>query len=91
MENKKKNTIIGLKKANTLITKIISQIEENDDCINIMHQNLTVIGLLKSAQQKLMENHLESCFKNGMNSSNTKLKQKMIDEVMNLNKASFKI
>ena len=41
-------------------------IEGGEYCIDIMQQNLAVIGLLRSAHEMLMENHLNSCFKNAM-------------------------
>lgn len=56
--------------------------EENKYCINIMQQNLAVIGLLKSAHQMLMENHLNTCFKTALNSNNTKKKRAMTEEIL---------
>jgi DNA-binding FrmR family transcriptional regulator len=51
-----------------------------------MQQNLAVIGLLKSAHQKLMENHLNTCFKNAMAAKNEELKAKMVEEILTVNK-----
>lgn len=56
--------------------------EEGEYCINIMQQNLSAIGLLKSAHQKLMEQHLNSCFKKAMETANEKKKQEMITEIL---------
>ncbi|MEK9165392.1 MAG: metal-sensing transcriptional repressor [Patescibacteria group bacterium] len=61
--NMKEKTLINFKKAQSLISKIIKMIEDNEYCIDIMQQNLAVVGLLKSAHQMLMENHLNTCFK----------------------------
>lgn len=85
-----KETIINFKKAHTLLGKIIKMKEDNEYCIDIMQQNLAVIGLLKSAHQKLMESHLNTCFKNAMAAKNEKLKQQMIDEILKVNKLSNK-
>ena len=86
----KKESLINFKKANTLLTKIIKMTEENKYCVDIMQQNLAVIGLIKSANQKLLEGHLNSCFKNVMNSKNIIKQRKMIDEILQLNKLANK-
>lgn len=57
-------------------------VEDGEYCINIMQQNLAVIGLLKSAHQMLMEGHLNSCFKKAMGTKNEKMKQEMIQEIL---------
>ena len=87
MENK---YLINFKKAQSLIGKIMEMIENKEYCIDIMQQNLAVIGLLKSAHQMLMEKHLNSCFKNAMAAKNEKLKQEMIDEILKVSKLANK-
>lgn len=86
MENMKQKTVINFKKAQSHIERIIRMIQENQYCINIMQQNLAVIGLLRSAHQMLMENHLNTCFKNAMTSNNHKRQQVMIDEILKVTK-----
>jgi len=86
MDTKKERTVINFKKAQSLIIKINKMIEEDKYCIDIMQQNLAVIGLLKSAHQMLMENHLNTCFKKAMDSSNEKKKQEMIQEILKVSK-----
>jgi len=87
---KSDKTLISLKKANSLINKIITMKEDGRYCVDIMQQNLAVIGLLKSINQNLLETHLNSCFKAAMNSGNTKQQKSMIDEILQLNKLSNK-
>jgi DNA-binding FrmR family transcriptional regulator len=82
MKNEKQKTLINFKKAQSLISKIIEMVETNEYCINIMQQNLAVIGLLKSAHQMLMENHLDTCFKKAMETKNEKKKEEMIKEIL---------
>jgi hypothetical protein NreA len=77
----KQDVIIALKKAKSHIETIITMLDKGEYCVDIMQQNLAVIGLLKSAHSKLMENHLHTCFMHGMNSDNTKRKEAMIDEI----------
>jgi len=83
---KHEKTLINLKKARTHIDKVIKMIENGEYCINVMQQNLAVIGLLKSAHQMLMEGHLNSCFKNAMKTNNEVKKQEMIDEILKVSK-----
>ena len=82
MKNTKQNTLINFKKAQSLILKIVKMVQANEYCINIMQQNLAAIGLLKSAHQQLMENHLNTCFKKAMETKNEKRKQEMIQEIL---------
>jgi DNA-binding FrmR family transcriptional regulator len=86
MDNQKEKTLVNFKKAQSLISKIIKMIETNEYCINIMQQNLAVVGLLKSAHQMLMENHLNTCFKTAMATKNEKRKQEMIQEILKVTK-----
>lgn len=74
--------IINFKKAQSLMSKIIKMTEKDEYCINIMQQNLAAIGLLKSAHQKLMRNHLNTCFKKAFESKNEKRKKEMIEEIL---------
>ncbi len=86
MTIKKQKTLINFKKAQSLISKIIEMVEENKYCIDIMQQNLAALGLLKSAHQMLMENHLNTCFKKAMATKNERRKQEMIDEILKVTK-----
>lgn len=75
-------TLTSYKKAKSLLEKIISMMENGEYCIDIMQQNLAVIGLLKSAHQQLMESHLNSCFKHAMGTNNEKRKAEMMKEIL---------
>ena len=86
MPNQKEKTLINFKKAQSSISKIIEMVEANEYCIDIMQQNLAVLGLLKSAHQMLMENHLNTCFKKAIKTGNEKRKQEMINEILRVTK-----
>ena len=86
MNTKKQSTLINFKKAQSSISKIAKMIEEGEYCINIMQQNLAVIGLLKSAHQMLMENHLNTCFKAAMATKNEQKKREMTKEILGVTK-----
>jgi len=90
MTKSKEKTLINFKKAKSSLAKIEIMIKEDKYCIDIMQQNLAVIGLLKSAHQMLMEGHLNSCFKNAMAATDNKKKQEMIDEILKLSKIAQK-
>lgn len=86
MHNQKEKIFVNFKKAQSLISKIVKMIENGEYCIDIMQQNLAVIGLLRSAHQMLMENHLQTCFKTAMMTKNEKRKQEMIQEILKVTK-----
>jgi DNA-binding FrmR family transcriptional regulator len=80
----KNNSLINFKKSKSLL------VEEKEYCIDIMQQNLAVIGMLKSAHQILMENHLHSCFTKAMESKQDKRKLEMIEEILKVTKLANK-
>lgn len=86
MKTSKQKTIVNFKKAQSHIAKIIEMVENDSYCIEVMQQNLAVIGLLKSAYQMLMEKHLNTCFKNAIESKNDKKKQEMTEEILKVTK-----
>lgn len=90
MKEPNSKTLIAYRKAKSLLEKIITMMENGEYCIDIMQQNLAVIGLLKSAHQQLMEDHLNSCFKNAMSTNNEKRKSQMIDEILKVSNLSNK-
>lgn len=90
MHTKHEKALINFKKAKSHTEKIIKMIENGDYCIDIMQQNLAVIGLLKSAHQMLMEGHLNSCFASAMQTNNKAKKQRMIAEILKVTKMSSK-
>lgn len=82
----KQKTLINFKKAQSLLAKIAQMVEQDQYCIDIMQQNLAVIGLLRSAHEMLMENHLNTCFKKAMETKNEARKQKMTQEILKVTK-----
>lgn len=84
------NSLINFKKSKSLLEKIIKMVEGKEYCIDIMQQNLAVIGMLKSAHQILMENHLHNCFTKAMESKQDKRKLEMIEEILKVTKLANK-
>lgn len=86
MKNQK--NLINLKKSKSLIDKIISMVESDKYCVDIMQQNLAVIGLLKAVNRSILAGHLQSCFSNAVKNGNQSRINKMIDEILRLDKMS---
>jgi len=88
--NKRQQALFNFKKAKSHLDKVIKMTEEGKYCIEVMQQNLAVIGLLKSAHQLLMENHLNSCFVSAMSASNQAKKTQMVEEILKVSKLANK-
>lgn len=86
MKNKKQDTLINFKKAQSHLARIIKMVESDEYCIDIMQQNLAVIGLLRSAHQMLMENHLNTCFRKAIANKNEQRKRTMVQEILKVTK-----
>ncbi|MCG2686432.1 metal-sensitive transcriptional regulator, partial [Candidatus Parcubacteria bacterium] len=76
----------GLRKARSHIEKVTQMVEGGEYCIDVMQQNLAVMGLLKAVHQLLMENHLNTCFKRAMETKNEKRKKEMTEEILQVTK-----
>ncbi|MDD3263191.1 MAG: metal-sensing transcriptional repressor [Candidatus Absconditabacteria bacterium] len=83
-----KKTITSLKKARTLLDKIITMAENDQYCIDVIQQNLAVIGLLKSTNLQLLEGHLSCCFVDAIKSDNKKRQHEMIQEILTIVKTA---
>jgi len=82
MKHNRTKVLTNFKKAKSLLEKIIEMTEKDEYCIDIMQQNLAVIGLLRSAHQMLMEDHLKTCFSSAFESKNKTKKKKMVEEIL---------
>jgi DNA-binding FrmR family transcriptional regulator len=82
----RKKVIINFKKAQSHLARIQQMLSDDMYCVDIMQQNLAVIGLLKSAHQMLMEDHLHACFDNAMKSDNIERQAKMTEEILTVTK-----
>lgn len=78
----KQQSLLHLKKAEGMLKKVIQMIEKGEYCMNIVQQNQAVQGCLKSAEKVILENHLNTCFKSGMESKNTSNQKKLIAEML---------
>lgn len=83
-------TVTNFKKAESSVRKIIEMLERGDYCIDIMQQNLAVIGLLRSAHRQLMERHLNTCFKAAIESNDSMRRKKVTEEILKVTQMSIK-
>jgi DNA-binding FrmR family transcriptional regulator len=90
-ENNKQKVLIGLKKAHTSLGRIIEALSEDnttsskseDKCFKIIQQNLSVIGLLKSVNIAMLENHIDLYIKEAKKGKMSKNSlDKMKDEIL---------
>lgn len=85
-----KKLLTSYRKAKSLLDTVEQMVMEDKYCIDIMQQNLAVMGLLRSAHRMLMENHLHHCFRSAMETGNDKKKRAMIDEMLKVSSFSEK-
>lgn len=92
MENEQNREAIltNFKKAHSHLSKVIAMVRDGTYCIDIMQQNLAVIGLLKSAHQMLMKNHINSCFLKAVNTGSQGTRNRMVEEIFHVIKLSNK-
>lgn len=88
MKESKKQALIGLKKAKTSLENTIEMIENEKYCIDVIQQTLAVIWLLKSANLKLLENHLWTCFLTAAKNNDEEKIDEMISEVLKIVKTA---
>ena len=82
MAHNKDKVMIAMKKAKTSLEKVMRMIEEDKYCIDVLQQNLAVIGLLKSANMGLLKGHVDCCIQNACKKGNTKeVEEKMAELV----------
>lgn len=78
-EQSAKSLKLARQSAGTL-QKVLSMIEENEYCPDIIQQIDSVIGLLKSSRKELLTGHLGHCLEKNISRD----KQKTIDELLKI-------
>ena len=86
MQENKKKIIIALKKARTSLDKIITRIENDDSqCFDTIQQSLSVIGLMKNANNHILEKYVDDYIENVAD------KQKSKEDLLKMKKEIIKI
>ncbi len=78
-QSTKQKFLHRLKIARGHLDRVISMVEKGEYCVDIIHQSLAVQAALKSADQAILKNHMETCVAEEIRRGNT---QEVIDEVM---------
>lgn len=60
-QSTQRNILHRLKIARGHLDKVIAMVENNEYCIDIVHQSLAVQAALKKADQVVLENHIRNC------------------------------
>ena len=68
-----------LKIARGHLEKVIEMVEDDEYCIDILHQSQAIQAALKEADGVLLENHLKSCVADGIKKGKS---EEVIKEVM---------
>ncbi|EKD25566.1 MAG: hypothetical protein ACD_80C00016G0003 [uncultured bacterium (gcode 4)] len=88
MKQSNQKNLIALKKAKSLLEKIINMVETDKYCIDIVQQNLAVIGLLKNVNLQLLDWHLNCCFVDAAKANDKKKMNSMIGEILTIVKTA---
>lgn len=88
MAHNKEKVNITLKKAASLLRKILEMMEKDRYCIDIIQQNLAVIGLLRSANLNLLEGHINNCVKSAIKEKKSERLDEMMTELLKVVKTA---
>jgi len=61
MQDPKANIIHRLQIAKGHLEKVISMVESDSYCIDVVHQSMAIQSALKKADEVILENHLKTC------------------------------
>ncbi|MBT5016933.1 metal-sensing transcriptional repressor [Candidatus Peregrinibacteria bacterium] len=84
MAHNNQKTLIAMKKAKTSLEKVIKMIEDGKYCVDVIQQNLAVIGLLRSANTGLLEGHVNHCIKDACEKGRKKDIEEKMHELMHI-------
>ena len=90
MTKNKKKIIIAMKKAKTSLERVLKMINQDKYCIDTIQQSLAVIGLLKSANMQILEEHTNCCIKNACKNNNKKEIEEKMSELIYIFKLAQK-
>jgi len=88
MAHNKDKVLIATKKAKSLMDKVLNMIESDQYCINVIQQNLAIIGLLRSANLSLLDGHINNCVKTAVQEKNTGRLNEMMEELVKVMKVA---
>ncbi|MDA1316619.1 MAG: metal-sensitive transcriptional regulator [bacterium] len=81
----KERLLHRLKIAHGHLNKVISMVEQDEYCIDVIHQSQAIQKALKEVNNLILENHLKGCVVDAIKNGK---KDEVIVEVMNIFKKS---
>lgn len=85
-KSNKEKSITALKKARSIIGKMIRMVEAGEPCQNIMSQNVVAVGLIRHAHKLTMEADLNGCLKAIVENKNQANRIVMTEKIMTVTK-----
>ena len=82
LPERKDKILMGIKKSRGMLDKIEKMLSEWSYCADIAQQINATIGLLRSANTALLENHLQTCGVTKIRSGNPEAISEFSEEVM---------
>ena len=79
MSNTKNQILHRLQIARGHLEKVISMVENDTYCINVVHQSMAIQAALKKVDEVVLENHLKTCVSESIKKGES---EKAIKEVM---------
>lgn len=79
MSHNNAKVMTALKKARTSLDRVIDMVEQDKYCIDVIQQNLAVIGLLRAANTRLLEGHMRCCVREAAKKGGKALDNKMAE------------
>lgn len=79
LKTSKEKTIHRLKIARGHLSKVVTMVEQDAYCIDVLHQSQAIQKALKEVDMMIMENHLQTCTAEAIKNGKSK---KAIEEVM---------
>lgn len=75
----KHNLVHRLKIVRGHLDKVITMVEKDDYCIDIVHQSIAIQSALKEVDNLVLKNHMETCVADAIRKGRTK---EVVGEVM---------
>ncbi len=83
LHTKKDRTLHRLKIIKGQLEKMISMVENDEYCINVLHNSLSVQKALKTIDMFIMEDHLKTC---AIHQAQSGESDKMVSELLSIYK-----
>lgn len=74
--------MLNVKKAKGILDRVDHMIEQGRYCMDVAQQCNAAIGLLKKANNLILESHLNTCGAEHLGSKNKKVKESFIKELL---------